>query len=92
MTSNGLMMMYQGGMELCEIEENFKSSVSNDVWNEFERNLMKRQEFSIGYHCKELTRIIMIMRKYGYSDVQIAFHGGFEFVSPNGDTIKLRGI
>lgn len=90
--SGVLMQMYNAGMTLDEIKDRFKNDVSDDIWHEFIRSYSKRIEYSVGYHAKNLTQIINDMRKLGYSDVQISFHGGFEFTDPHGDTIKLRGI
>ena len=90
--SGFLMSMFTAGMNLEEIENKFKEEVSDDIWDKFIRHYKHQVEFSIDYYTKNLVRAINDMRKLGYSDVQIAFHGGFEFTNPDGSTIKLRGI
>lgn len=90
---SGIMMnMYNAGMNLGEIEDKFKKEVSEDVWDEFIERYKQRIEYSIEYYAKNLVKAINDMRKLGYSDEQISFHGRFEFTDPHGNTIKLRGI
>lgn len=91
-TSANLMMMYNSNMTFEDIEDRFKNEVSKDVWDEFLTNFRRRIEYSVNYHAKNLSRCIKLMRKQGYSDEQISFHGRIEFVDPSGSTIRLRGI